>query len=102
MILPMMGLLFAMFTAGALGAAFLFMKRSWRRFVPFAWVPILASIGSLVLCWVLAVGLEQLFASPKAGGVGYFSGYFLGGLLGAALGHWWALRLTRRIGRKVL
>lgn len=101
MILPMMGLLFAMFTVGALGAALLFIKRPWRRFVPFAWVPILASTGALVLCWVLAVSLEQFSASPRAGGIGFFSGYVLGGVLGAALGYWLALRFTGRVGGKV-
>lgn len=101
MILPMMGLLFAMFMAGALGAALLFIKRPWRRFSPFAWVPILGSTGALVLCWFLAVSLEQLLASPRAGGIGFFSGYVLGGLLGAALGYWLALRLTGRVGGKV-
>lgn len=101
MILPMMGLLFAMFSVGALGVAFLFMKRSWRRLVPFAWVPVLASSGALILCWSLAVGLELLLASPRAGGIGFFAGYVLGGLLGAALGYWLALRFSGRVGSKI-
>ncbi len=97
MILPMMGLLFVMFTAGALSAAFLFIRRPWRRFIPFVWVPILASTGALVLCWALALGLEQLFASSRAGGVGFFAGYILGGLLGGGLGYWRAQRLIGRV-----
>lgn len=101
MILPMMGLLFVIFTIGVLCAVCLFMVRPWRRFAPFAGVPILASIGALVLSWGLAVGLEQIFASQSAGGIGFFGGYALGAVVGAALGYWLALRSTRRPRGKV-
>jgi len=98
MILPMMGLLFAVFAAGIVGGIILCLVRFLRRFAPFALVPVLAAFGSLLFCWGLAVGLECLFASQQAGGIGFFGGYVLGGLLGAGVGTWQALKLTRRFG----
>ena len=98
MILPMMSLLFTIFAAGTVGGIILCVVRSLRRFAPFALVPVLAAVGSLLFCWGLAVGLERLFVSQQAGGIGFFGGYVLGGLLGAGVGTWLALVLTRRFG----
>lgn len=98
MILPMMGLLFAIFAAGVLSAMVLCLTCSLRRFAPFALVPVLAAVGSLLFCWGLGISLERLFASSQAGGIGFFTGYVFGGLLGAGAGAWLALALTRRLG----
>lgn len=98
MILPMMGLLFAVFAAGIVGGIILCLVRPLRRLAPFALVPVLAAFGSLLLCLSLGVGLERLFVSQQAGGIGFFGGYVLGGLLGAGVGTWLALKLTRRFG----
>ena len=96
MILPMMGFLFTLGGGGLLAAVVLAIVPAWRRWVPFALVPVLAAVGAFVSCWGLAVGLERLFASGQVGGIGFFGGYLCGGLLGAALGAWSAYRLIRR------
>lgn len=97
MVLPMMGLLFTVFAAGVVGGMVLCLIRSLRRHAIFALVPVLAAVGSLLFCWGLAVGLERLFASQLAGGIGFFGGYVFGGLLGAGVGAWLALALARRL-----
>jgi hypothetical protein len=97
MILPMMGLLFALFTMGAFGAGILCLIAPMRRLAPFALIPVLAAVGAFALCWGFAVAFEWLFSSDRAGGIGFFTGYPLGGILGGVLG----LKLALLIGRRV-
>jgi hypothetical protein len=99
MILPMMGLLFAIFAVGLLGAVVLLFVRPWRWLVPFALIPVLASVSSLLICWGLAFSLEHLFASQKAGGIGFFGGYVCGGLLGAGAGAFLARKFAAYFGQ---
>ena len=98
MILPMMGLLFVVCAAGLLTAAILAIARPWRWCVPVALVPVLAAVGAFAFCWGLALGLERMFHSQQAGGVGFFGGYIVGGVLGGSVGTWLAYDL---IGAKV-
>jgi hypothetical protein len=97
MILPMMGFVFVLFVAGIIGGIVLYACSSLRHLSPFAFVPIVASLGALLLCWGLAVGLERAFASERAGGLGFFGGYALGGILGTWLGYRLALSLRARM-----
>ncbi len=95
MMLPMLGLLFMLFVAGLLSAPVLYLVPG-RRLAPFALVPIFGAVGAFVSCVGLSIGLEQLFASQRVGGLGFFGGYLLGGLLGASAGFRLARRLVRR------
>jgi hypothetical protein len=97
MILPMMGLVFTLFVAGIIGGVAMYALRPLRHLSPFALVPIIGSLGALLLCWGLAVGLERAFTSERAGGLGFFGGYAFGGLLGAWLGYRLALSLRARM-----
>ena len=89
MLVPMMLFLFVVFTAGLLGGVVLYAFRTSRCFAGFMLAPVLAAIGAMGFCWVLAIGLEHLLASQRAGGIGFLAGYIGGGLLGAGLGAWW-------------
>src|ERR1700730_11901751 len=97
MILPMMGFVFVLFVAGIISGILLYAIRSLRHLSPFACVPIIASLGALLFCWGLAVGLEHAFTSERIGGLGFFGGYALGGILGAWLGYRLALSLRARM-----
>ena len=94
--LPALILLFLLFVAGPVSAFVLYLAPPCRYLVPFALVPVCASVGAFVLCVVLSMSLQQLFHSQQAGGLGFLGGYFLGGLLGAWAGGWIAWRRVRR------
>ena len=93
--LPALVLLLLLFVAGLLSAPVLYLVPG-RRLAPYALVPIFGAVSALVSCVGLSIGLEQLFASQQAGGLGFIGGYLLGGLLGAGAGVRLAHRLTCR------
>jgi hypothetical protein len=97
MILPMMGFVLVLFVGGIISGVALYAFSSLRHLSPFAFVPIIASLCALVLCWGIAVGLDRAFASERISGLGFLGGYAVGGLLSAWLGYRFALWLRGRM-----
>ncbi len=96
MILPMMGLLFSLFVIGIIGGVISLLLPPCRRFAPLVFlVPIFTSVAAFCCSCGLAIGLEKIFQSTAAGGIGFFGGYSLGGLVGGGLGLVLALRRIR-------
>ena len=55
------------------------------------------ALGALALCCTLAIGLEWVFNSQTAGGIGFFGGYAFGGIVGAWGGYRAAIWIRAKI-----
>jgi hypothetical protein len=103
MLLPLMGLLFALFLGGLAAGVLCFLIPRLRQWAPLVAFPsILAALLSFCLGWGLALGLEKLLHSEPLAAIGFFGGLLLGGVGGALLGLLLAVRLRRSLMRTKL
>ena len=97
MVLPMMGLLFALIVVGGLGSLVAIGDPKHAALALYiGFVCLFAGVGALCFSWGLALFGEALH-SETLSGLGFFGGYALGGLGGAALGFSKAYKRHRRL-----